>query len=171
MKKYLDSVDEKTIIHAFRNLNHEFYDKSQKEKCIKLFNYSEENLERLLSFEKIIHNKDKLDILIDILNYGLISYEKRYGSNNYGMPFFKLYEQYKMVDTALLSNYEKEHSSFRGSGLIRNGKEYFLFVDLHKDENIKESINYKDKFINRDISVAKSKSNISKNWNRKEYNR
>lgn len=161
MKKYLDSVDEKTIIHAFRNLNHEFYDKSQKEKCIKLFNYSEENLERLLSFEKIIHNKDKLDILIDILNYGLISYEKRYGSNNYGMPFFKLYEQYKMVDTALLSNYEKEHSSFRGSGLIRNGKEYFLFVDLHKDENIKESINYKDKFINREIFQWQSPNRTS----------
>ncbi|MCS4465550.1 DUF3427 domain-containing protein [Clostridium botulinum] len=32
-------------------------------------------------------------------------------------------------------------------GLITNGKEYFLFIDLHKDDDIKESINYKDKFI------------------------
>ncbi|KJZ94979.1 hypothetical protein ClosIBUN22A_CONTIG135g02698, partial [Clostridium sp. IBUN22A] len=53
-----------------------------------------------------------------------------------------------MVDTALLSNYEKIHSSFRGSGLITNGNEYFLFIDLHKGEDIKESINYKDEFIN-----------------------
>lgn len=51
-----------------------------------------------------------------------------------------------MIDAALLSNYTKTHSSFRGSGLITNGKNYFLFVDLHKDEDIKESINYKDKF-------------------------
>lgn len=28
-----------------------------------------------------------------------------------------------------------------------NGKEYFLYIDLHKEENIKDSINYKDKFI------------------------
>ena len=161
MKKYLDSVDEKTIIHAFRNLNQEFYDKGQTENSIKLFNYSGGILERLISFEKIIHNKDKLDILIDILNYGLISYEKRYGSYNYGVPFFKLYEQYKMTDTALLSNYEKKHSSFRGSGLLTNGNEYFLFIDLHKDENIKESINYKDKFINRELFQWQSPNSTS----------
>lgn len=53
-----------------------------------------------------------------------------------------------MIDTALLSNYEKIHSSFRGSGLITNKNEYFLFIDLHKGDDIKESINYKDEFIN-----------------------
>ncbi|NLI88789.1 MAG: DUF3427 domain-containing protein, partial [Epulopiscium sp.] len=36
---------------------------------------------------------------------------------------------------------------FRGSGLLTFNKDFFLFVDLHKDEGIKESINYKDKFI------------------------
>ncbi|SMC16463.1 protein of unknown function [Clostridium acidisoli DSM 12555] len=46
-----------------------------------------------------------------------------------------------MIDTAFLSNYNKIHSSFRGSGLITNGNEYFIFVDLHKEEEIKESIN------------------------------
>jgi hypothetical protein len=69
------------------------------------------------------------------------------GNEYYGVPFFKLYEQYQMIDAALLSNYTKIHSSFRGSGLITNGKEYFIFVDLHKEEDIKASINYKDKFI------------------------
>jgi hypothetical protein len=53
-----------------------------------------------------------------------------------------------MMDAALLSNYRKIHSSFRGSGLLANGKEYFLFIDLHKEEDVKESINYKDKFFN-----------------------
>ena len=88
---------------------------------------------------------------MDLLNYGLITYEKRFGSENFGVPFFKLYEQYQMVDAALLSNYEKIHSSFRGSGLMANGKEYFLFVDLNKDEDIKESINYKDEFLSRSL--------------------
>ena len=56
-----------------------------------------------------------------------------------------------MVEAARLSNYEKIHSSFRGSGLMANGKEYFLFVDLNKDEDIKESINYKDEFLSRSL--------------------
>jgi hypothetical protein len=51
------------------------------------------------------------------------------------------------MDAAFLSNYRKTHSSFRGSGLLANGKEYFLFIDLHKEEDIKESINYQDKFL------------------------
>jgi len=147
--KYLDTVDESTIIHGFRNLNQEFYDTRQKDENIKLFDYTNSKLIRLISFERILSNKQYKNILLDLLNYGLITYEKRYGSKNFGVPFFKLYEQYQMIDAALLSNYEKIHSSFRGSGLITNGKEYFLFVDLHKDEDIKESINYKDEFINK----------------------
>lgn len=147
--KYLDTVDESTIIHGFRNLNQEFYDTRQKDENIKLFDYTNGKLIRLISFERILSNKQYKNILLDLLNYGLITYEKRYGSKNFGVPFFKLYEQYQMIDAALLSNYEKIHSSFRGSGLITNGKEYFLFVDLHKDEDIKESINYKDEFINK----------------------
>ena len=54
-----------------------------------------------------------------------------------------------MIDIALLSNYRKTHSSFRGSGLLTNGNEYFLFIDLHKEEGIEERINYKDKFLDR----------------------
>ena len=74
-----------------------------------------------------------------------------------------LYEQYQMVDAALLSNYRKIHSSFRGSGLLANGKEYFLFIDLHKEEDVKESINYQDKFINSDEFQWQSVNNTTQN--------
>lgn len=149
--KYLNSCDEATINHAFRNLSQEFYDSRQLKEYTKLFQINNNKLMRMISFEKVLVNKKYKEIILDLLNYGLIRYEKRFGDENFGVPFFKLYEQYQMVDTALLSNYEKIHSSFRGSGLIANGKEYFLFVDLHKEEDIKESINYEDKFINRSI--------------------
>ena len=71
-----------------------------------------------------------------------------------------------MVDTALLSNYTKIHSSFRGSGLITNGNEYFLFIDLHKEENIKESINYKDKFLDRQYFQWQSPNSTSQSSER-----
>lgn len=151
INKYLQSVDTETIIHAFRNLNQDFYDSGQLKNNTKLFDFTGEKLIRLLSFEKILVNKKYREMILDLLNYGLIRYEKRFGSENFGLPFLKLYEQYQMIDAALLSNYEKIHSSFRGSGLISNGKEYFIFVDLHKEEDIKESINYKDEFISRSL--------------------
>lgn len=71
-----------------------------------------------------------------------------------------------MVDTALLSNYTKIHSSFRGSGLITNGNEYFLFIDLHKGDNIKESINYKDKFLDRQYFQWQSPNSTSQSSER-----
>ena len=164
--KYLDTVDESTIIHVFRNLNQEFYDTRQKDENIKLFDYTNNKLIRLISFERVLANQQFKNILLDLINYGLITYEKRYGSKNFGVPFFKLYEQYQMIDAALLSNYEKIHSSFRGSGLITNEKEYFLFVDLHKEEDIKESINYKDKFINKSTFQWQTPNSTSQNSDR-----
>lgn len=166
VNKYLDTVDEETVIHAFRYLNQDFYDKGQVVNYTKLFNLEGDKLIKLLSFEKVLSKKSNKEMILDLLNYGLIRYEKRYGSKNFGMPFFKLYEQYQMIDTALLSNYEKIHSSFRGSGLITNGKEYFLFVDLHKEEDIKESINYKDEFITRSLFQWESPNNTSQSSER-----
>ena len=147
VSKYLESVDEETVIHSFKTLNQDYYDKGQIKNNIKIFNYENNRLMRTLSLIRVLKNDIFKNIIEDVVDYGLITYEKRFGSKNYGIPFFKLYEQYQMVDTALLSNYKKIHSSFRGSGLITNGNDYFLFIDLHKGEGIKESINYKDKFI------------------------
>lgn len=146
--KYIDQVDDNSIIHAFQCLNQNYYDSAQFKNNIKCFEFNGESLSCTWNFKKIINDKKYRMYLEDVINYALIRYEKEFESKYYGVPFFKLYEQYQMIDAALLSNYNKIHSSFRGSGLITNGNEYFLFVDLHKEEGIKESINYKDKFIN-----------------------
>ncbi len=151
--KYIEYVDDNSINHAFRCLNQQYYDSSQLKDCIKCFNLEDGILKTTSEFDAIIYDVRYRKYIEDIINYGLIRYEKEFSSNYYGVPFLKLYEQYQMVDTALLSNYTKIHSSFRGGmGLITNGKEYFLFIDLHKDDDIKESINYKDKFID-DLNI------------------
>ena len=145
--KYIEEVDDNSIIHAFQCLNQNYYDSAQVKNNIKCFELKGEVLSCTWDFKKVIQNKKYRVYIEDVINYALIRYEKEFESKYYGVPFFKLYEQYQMIDAALLSNYTKIHSSFRGSGLITNGKEYFLFIDLHKEEDIKESINYKDKFI------------------------
>lgn len=95
--------------------------------------------------------------------------KKEFREEYYGVPFFKLYEQYSMVDAAYLSNYRKIHSSFRGSGILVNSNNYFLFIDLHKEEGIDERINYKDKFISEEhfqwqsLNATKQDSDRGKN--------
>lgn len=146
--KMINDVDEDSVLHAFECLNQNYYDSGQLKNKPKLFNYMDGKLTKTQIFVEQLKNQDYRKYIEDIITYGIFRYEKEFKSKYYGVPHFKLYEQYPMMDAALLSNYRKIHSSFRGSGLLANGKEYFLFIDLHKEEDVKESINYKDKFIN-----------------------
>ncbi|MBV7273762.1 DEAD/DEAH box helicase [Clostridiaceae bacterium UIB06] len=159
--KYIDYVDDESVLHALNCLNGSYYDSSQIKNNIKCFELKDKVLSSTWNFKKTVQNKKYRIYIEDLINYALIRYEKEFGSKYYGVPFFNLYEQYQMIDTALLSNYTKTHSSFRGSGLITNGKEYFLFIDLHKEENIKESINYKDKFLDRQYFQWQSPNSTS----------
>lgn len=145
--KYINNMDEDSVKHAFECLNHQYWDSVMIKQKVKLIEYKEDTLYRTDRFEAIINNKEYRKYMEDAINYGIFRYEKEFQEEYYGVPFLKLYEQYKMVDLALLSNYRKIHSSFRGSGLLSSGNEYFLFIDLHKEEGIEERINYKDKFL------------------------
>ena len=149
-QKYLSTVHKENLIHACQTLSGKYFDSSE------LKNYSK----CLLNFdgEKIDFNPDVKTLLLknqlciewfsDLVQYNILRYQNDFGEKDYGFPFFKLYSQYSMRNTALLCNYTKIHSSFRGQGLLTAAKpDYFLFVNLHKNANIKESINYKDKFI------------------------
>ncbi|MDQ0246170.1 superfamily II DNA or RNA helicase/HKD family nuclease [Bacillus fengqiuensis] len=146
--KFVQDVHEDSVLHAFQCLNQDYYDSGQKKRNLQLFVHRDGKVEKTQTFIDILQNEEYRTYIEDILNYGIFRYVKEFKDEDYGVPHFKLYEQYQMVDAALLSNYRKSHSSFRGSGLLTNGNDYFLFVDLHKEEGIKESINYQDKFIN-----------------------
>ncbi|WP_300382514.1 DUF3427 domain-containing protein, partial [Clostridium sp.] len=148
--KYMESVNDESILNSFRYLNQDYYDVGQIERTVKCVELKGNILYRTDEFTRIIFDKEYRKYIEDVLNYGIVRYEKEFGNKNYGVPFFKLYEQYQMIDTALLSNYEKIHRSFRGSGLLTKDKEFFLFIDLHKGENIKESVNYKDELLSRE---------------------
>ncbi|MBT2655017.1 DEAD/DEAH box helicase [Bacillus sp. ISL-18] len=146
--KMISNVDDDSLLHAFECLNQNYYDSGQIKNKPGLVHYSNGKLTKTPLFKNLLENVDYRRFIEDIITYGIFRYEHEFKGKYYGVPHFKLYEQYQMIDAALLSNYRKIHSSFRGSGLLANGNEYFLFIDLHKEEDVKESINYKDKFIN-----------------------
>ncbi|MGE7092903.1 DEAD/DEAH box helicase [Lysinibacillus sp. NPDC048646] len=145
--KHVKNVDDDSVLHAFEVLNQDYYDSSQKKNNTKLFYFENQKLFKTPLFNSLLNKAEYLNYIEDIILYGIIRYEKEFGIEYYGIPHFKLYEQYQMVDAALLSNYRKTHSSFRGSGLITNGNNYFLYIDLHKGEDVEEHLNYDDKFL------------------------
>lgn len=149
----IESLDytKDTIFHAMRYLNQDFYDSGEIEKYIKLFEVENRNIKLSDFFCETLKNENFKNYLLEIIDYGLLRYKKEFSNLDYGFPSFKLYQTYNMRDVALLCNYEKKHSAFRGSGLLKNHNDFFLFIELHKEENIKESINYKDKIISRDM--------------------
>ncbi|THE09048.1 DUF3427 domain-containing protein, partial [Bacillus timonensis] len=164
--KIVEHVDEDSILHAFEYLNQNYYDTTQQKTKPKLFAFENQRLFKTPLFDNLLENEEYQKYIIDVISYGIYRYEKEFKQTYYGVPHFKLYEQYQMIDAALLSNYRKIHSSFRGSGLLTNGKEFFLFVDLHKEADIKESINYQDKFINPKEFQWQSVNNTSQESDR-----
>lgn len=151
--KYIEISDVKhtldTIDHAIRYLNGDYYDSQDLKRCGKLFQVSGETIEKTELLNKVLKNKDVKDYILEVLDYGLLKYKESFGTEDYGFPFLKLYENYFMKDVALICNYQMKHSSVRGTGLFANGNNYFLFVDLHKGADVKESIKYNDKILDR----------------------
>lgn len=164
--KYIENMDKDTVIHAFECLDHRYWDSSMIKQRVKMVEYKDNRLFKSQEFKKVVSNKECKRYIEDTINYGILRYKKEFKEEYYGIPFLKLYKQYKMIDIALLSNYRKIHSAFRGSGLLTNGNDYFLFIDLHKEEGIEERINYKDKFLDRNYFQWQSPNSTAQNSDR-----
>lgn len=139
LAKYLKQFDFSTLIHSIKVLQWDFLSEKEKinssSKPFPILKFDEKDgiITRESEFSKILYNPAFFPYINDIINYGINRYEEEFGGEYYGIPHFKLYETYTQFHTALLSNYEKSHSSFRGSGVLKNGDDYFLFITLHKD--------------------------------------
>lgn len=144
---YIENVDEASILHAFSYLSGKFFDSNDLAKFALFGQVIHESETTFLidpTFSAIRNDIKCRPWIEDSLHYGIYRYENEFGSTNYGMPFLKLYQQYNMRHVAHVSCYDKKHSAFRGQGLLTFGNEYFLFIELHKQEG---AIAYKDKFI------------------------
>ncbi len=139
INKYLEKVSKRTIEHAFSFLNQEYFDSAQISRFLKFVDLRDKKLFKTKEFEEILKDKRKKEFIEDSLNYGILSYEESFGIKDYGMPFLKLYEKYNMLNIAQLCNFNKIHSSFRGSGFLKFENDFFLFITLEKDKYSKAS--------------------------------
>lgn len=171
MQKYVDYCNEASLNNACSFLAGKFFDSTEAKTykdVIMSFDGAtislNQNIKELFSST----NNDEISKWInDYVEYALLRYDEEFGRNDYGFPFLKPYAKYSMRNIAPLCNYEKIHSSFRGSGLLTSAKpQYFIFVDLYKADDIREEINYHDKFISSNVFQWQSPNNMTQDSDR-----
>lgn len=164
--KYISKIHPERFYHAANVLSGKFFDKAELTKYSNSLLVLQNNSVAFSDSLKTSLKNDDVSLLwlSDLIRYNLLRYQREFGSFESDLPFLKLYHEYSMRDIALLCGYKKAHSAFRGQGLLTLDKpNYYIFVNLHKDANIKQSINYKDKFIRPDIFQWESPNSTTQN--------
>ena len=172
IKKYVDYENEESLKHACRLLSGEFFDSNDEAdygliKCsfdgysIKL----NQNLVSLLNEKNEYINK----WILDYIEYALLRYEDEFGRQDYGFPFLKPYAKYPSQRAlAKLCNYDGKESAFRGSGInYFSGKDYFIFVDLYKEDLKKANFNYQDYFVSPQVFHWEGPDDNKHSWHQK----
>lgn len=172
LKRYLDTPSMESVIHAFNNLNWAYLDDGERKKKTKLILLEEDSkIFKSEIFKNAILNINFKTYIENVILFGLLEYEKKFGSINYGLPFLKLYEEYSMKEVALLSNYKKIHSSYRnGVNPSEDKKNYYMFINLEKDNKNKfDNIIFSRKHFNWFTkSTTKVESQVGQNFLKSE---
>ena len=150
LQKSQDVVDINIMNHSINFLEHKFFDKSQTSKYEKLIFQENDKIYKTDSFTSILKNNEYKKYINESIVYGLIDYKNKFSTKYYGLPFLKLYEQYNMINIAQLCNFNKIHSSFRGSGFLKFKNNFFLFISIEKDK-LSKAANYKNSFLSKDV--------------------
>ena len=106
-------------------------------------------------FRKCLANSTYLNHLEDGLKYGFYKYDNVYGDTD---PF-KLYEKYSREDVLRILNWERFMNGQNIGGYKIKYNTCPIFVTYNKKEDISETINYEDHFINKETFNWMSRNN------------
>lgn len=133
-----------------------------------------ENLEDPVSsqiFNKLItQNEEFKRQVLEIIDFGIYRYKKEY-SNRYQDTDFCLYKTYTYEDVCRLLNWETNvvAQNIGGYKYDQRTKTLPVFVNYDKEDDIKDSINYNDRFINSNTLICMSKAGEGLNSARVRY--
>lgn len=114
-----------------------------------------ENLEASDRFKKALSNPVYYGHLEDALRYALHKYDNVYRTDSQ----FALYEKYSREDVLRLLNWRHYMNGQNIGGYKIKYNTCPIFVTYHKSEDISETINYEDHFINRTTFNWMSRNN------------
>ncbi len=118
------------------------------------------NLIRDENHLSILCEKDAFrEYLLDLLNYGIGRYEIEFPSYD---GDFKLMANYYKEQVMMILLEENTQNYMKGTKFDLERKEAYLFVNLNKDKQATENLNYKDKFISENIFQWESENDTTK---------
>lgn len=156
LEKYQKKVDKNTLIHAINFLKQEYFDKAQISRYPNLIDFESDYIYRSEIFKDLLKDENKKLFIEQGISFGIINYERTFGLEYYCLPALKLYEKYNMLNIAQLCNFNKIHSSFRGSGFLKFEDDFFLFITIDKDK-YKKAQKYVNDFISKEVFTYSSK--------------
>ena len=157
ISKYVTSLNNADIEHALSHLKGQLFgDADLKRFSVPLS--SNVSIELKQDFITLLNDKNVSNYLLDSIEYGIRRYQHEFGRQEYGYPAFKQYYQYQLRDVTQIARYNSIYVI--QSGVSTFNKQYYLFVTLEKGD-VRESINYKDKFIDRKTFQWESPSNTT----------
>ena len=109
--------------------------------------------------KKLLENPNFKTMLQEIIEYGLLQYEKHY-KNTYKNTNFVLYQKYTYEDACRLLNWQHNEVPLNIGGykFDQTTKTFPVFINYDKDGNIQDTIKYEDHFLSDSQLIAISKS-------------
>ena len=111
------------------------------------------------SFESMLKNPDFYDIVKELVEFGIARYQANY-SRRYQDTDFVLYQKYTYEDVCRLLKWENNEVPLNIGGYKYDKKTKTLpvFINYEKSDDISDTTNYEDHFINSSTLIAISKS-------------
>lgn len=138
------------VDHTFRTLSLDssfFSDNDLKKYKYLVFKKTNENtLTFSNDFKQILQNNLMKKYLIDCLEFGLHYFNQHYNLNYFQFPFLKVGEKYKKIDALFINQDELTLGGIGASvgGVQKLNNNFYFFITLIKDEDIKNSLKYED---------------------------
>lgn len=157
----LTDLEKTSVIHVLTNVFPTGSSRNTYQNCIFL---EKENEDYKISdsFEKALDNQVFLNMVKELIQFGLSRYQANYAST-YRNTALVLYKKYTYEDVCRLLNWEHGEVALNIGGYKydQHTKTFPIFINYDKEESINATVKYEDHFINDTRLIAISKNGRS----------
>ena len=157
----LTDLEKTSVIHVLTNIFPTGSSRNTYQNCVFL---EKENEDYKISdrFEQALENKAFLDMVKELIQFGLSRYQANYAST-YRNTALVLYKKYTYEDVCRLLNWEHGEVALNIGGYKydQHTKTFPIFINYDKEESINATVKYEDHFINNTRLIAISKNGRS----------
>ncbi|WP_204433427.1 DUF3427 domain-containing protein [Paracholeplasma morum] len=160
IEKHIERVDYNDLNHAIDHLTGDLLNEQDKKRFILPVEKKNGYVNLTDHFITLFDDQMFKQYYTNSIEYGIRRYQHEFGRKTRSYPAFKLYYQYENREISQIARYDSIYVI--QSGVSSKKNDYFLFVTLDKS-NARESLKFKDEFINRKEFQWQSPNNTTNN--------